>query len=343
MVARDWGRSCGEKGQTGLASAFPEEFPLGMLVCGVWTNDVQTSRNPSGEFLRPVTTFRHRILPDNAARFSAERGRYHLYVSRACPWSHRALIMHSLKHLDTIISVSTVAPILHDQGWEFKGGHDPVSGCRFLHEVYTLADVGYTGRVTVPVLWDRKHRTIVNNESADIMRILDHDFKVIGEAETDYAPINLVPSIEGMIEFNYRNVNNAVYRAGFAKTQEAYDAATASLFRTLDELEERLGHERFLLGDRQTEADWCLFPTLIRFDPVYYVHFKCNMRHLYEYQNLWAYTRDLFQTPGIAETVDFAEIKEHYYRSQRGLNRYGIVPIGPEPDFQAPHRRNELL
>jgi glutathionyl-hydroquinone reductase len=319
---------------------------MGLLVDGVWQEDV--SRTKEGRFIRPTTRYHSVVTADGAAgksgdRFPAEAGRYHLYVSLACPWAHRTLILRKLKGLENVISVSVTEPLYGKTGWEFgtaQGGTiDNVNGKRMLAEIYLLADPRYTGRVSVPVLWDKKRHTIVNNESSEIIRMLDSAFDAFTNVHTVYYPAELRDEIDRINELVYPNVNNGVYRAGFATSQEAYEEAARALFATLDQLETRLSGQRYLVGSRITEADWRLFTTLVRFDSVYYSHFKCNMRRIADYHNLWNYLRDLYQQPGIAETVSIDHIKRHYYGSQRQVNPTGIVPIGPVIDFTAPHDR----
>jgi glutathionyl-hydroquinone reductase len=309
------------------------------LVEGKWVGTEYAPRAEDGEFVRAESTFRDWVTADGSSDFKAEPGRYHLYVCLACPWAHRTLIFRSLKGLEDVISVSVVHPHMAEDGWVFADGDgytvDAVNGFREMYRIYTLARPDFTGIVTVPVLWDRRERTIVNNESSDIIRMLNSAFDQWGRADLDYYPRELRSRIDAVNAFVYENVNNGVYRVGFARTQEAYEAAYDRLFAALDELEDRLGQRTFLVGTALTEADWRLFTTLVRFDTVYYSHFKCNRRRLVDYPNLWAHTRTLYRFPGIAATVNFAHIKEHYYRSHPGLNPSGIVPKGPEIDFDA--------
>src|SRR5580704_3671358 len=323
---------------------------MGLLVDGVWQEDA--SRTTDGRFVRPTTTFRNFVTPDGSPGptgedgFAAERGRYHLYISLACPWAHRTLIVRDLKHLDDVISVSIAAPLYGKTGWEFSaergGTGDNVNGKATLAEIYLLADQHYTGRVSVPVLWDKKRRTIVNNESSEIIRMLNSAFDAFTDVHTDYYPAELRGEIDAVNELVYPNINNGVYRAGFATSQQAYEEAACGVFAAFDKIEERLVRQRYLAGRQLTEADWRLFTTLVRFDTVYYSHFKCNLRRVADYPNLWNYTRDLYQVPGIAETVSIDHIKRHYYGSQRQVNPTGIVPIGPTIDFAAPHDRNRF-
>jgi putative glutathione S-transferase len=320
---------------------------MGLLVDGVWNDRDETARD--GRFVRRPALFRNWVTPDGGpgpsgeGGYPAERRRYHLYVSRACPWAHRTLIFRKLKRLEDVISVATVEPVLGAQGWTFGDGDtaDTANGKTRLADIYLLADRNYSGRVTVPVLWDRKRRTIVNNESAEIIRMLNSAFNAFTDVATDYYPPALRGAIDEINAYVYANVNNGVYRAGFATTQEAYEEAFLELFAALDELERRLASRRYLCG-ALTEADWRLFTTLVRFDAVYYSHFKCNLRRIADYPNLANYLRDLYQMPGIAETVDLDHIKRHYYGSHKHINPSGIVPLGPALDFSAPHDRARL-
>ncbi len=319
---------------------------MGKLVDGVWHDVWYDTKKSGGRFQRSDSAFRDWVTADGSSGFKAEPGRYHLYVSLACPWAHRTLIFRKLKRLEQVISVDVVHWHMAENGWEFgtADGDDAATGDRvlgkdFLHQVYTTARPDYTGRVTVPVLWDKQSNTIVSNESAEIIRMLNGAFDEWGDAEVDFYPEALRSEIEAVNEPIYHRVNNGVYKAGFATTQSAYDQAFAELFETLDELEGRLGRQRYLAGEVITEADWRLFTTLLRFDPVYHGHFKCNLRRLVDYPNLWGYTRELYQVPGVAETVNLHHIKQHYYASHRSVNPTGIVPRGPEIDFSAPHGR----
>jgi len=316
---------------------------MGMLVDGEWTDRWYDTKSTGGRFVRQESAFRDRITADGSSVFEAASGRYHLYVSYACPWAHRTLIYQILKNLKDHVTVSVVSPLMHEHGWAFDGADgvvpDTVNGVRFLHQVYTAARPDYTGRVTVPVLWDRVTGTIVNNESAEIIRMFDREFDAVGATGPVLCPPELEDEIDDINAFVYDRVNNGVYRAGFATTQVAYEEAVLSLFAALDELEARLTHNRYLLGDRLTEADWRLFTTLVRFDPVYVGHFKCNLRRLVDYPNLWGWTRELYQIPGVADTVRMDHIKEHYYRSHGSINPSGVVPVGPEIDLGAPHGR----
>ena len=313
---------------------------MGLLVDGAWQEDA--SRTKDGRFIRPATRFHHFITADGTAgSFPAEAGRYHLYVSLACPWAHRTLIFRKLKGLEHAISVSYTEPLYGKMGWEFATP-DSVNGKSALAEIYLIADRHYTGRVSVPVLWDKTRRTIVNNESSEIIRMLNSAFDAFTTVHADYYPAALRAEIDRINELIYPNINNGVYRAGFATSQEAYEEAARAIFATLDQLEERLARQRYLAGSQITEADWRFFTTLIRFDTVYYSHFKCNLRRIADYPNLWNYLRDLYQVPGIAETVSIDQIKRHYYGSQRQVNPTGIVPIGPLIDFTVPHDRGRF-
>jgi len=316
---------------------------MGVLIEGVWHDQWYDTRKHGGRFVREQSKFRDRVSADGSTGFPAEPGRYHLYVCYACPWAHRTLIFRALKGLEDVISVSPVHWYMGDNGWEFSDDYpDHVNGRRYLREVYTLAKPDYTGRVTVPVLWDKKQRTIVNNESADIIRMLNSEFDAYGDARLDFYPRELRAEVDAINETVFQNVNNGVYRAGFATTQEAYEEAFDALFETLDELEARLTRGRYVLGERLTEADWRLFTTLLRFDPVYHGHFKCNKRRIVDYPALWGYLRELYQVPGVADTVRMDHIKRHYYASHRRINPTGIVPKGPDIDFTAPHGRDAL-
>jgi len=302
--------------------------------------------------VRPTTRFRNWVTEDGSpgpsgnGGFAAARGRYHLYVSYACPWAHRTLIMRVLKGLEDAVSVSVVEPLYGPHGWKFGTGPgtipDSVNGASELADIYLLADPGYTGRVSVPVLWDKERRTIVNNESPEIIRMLNGAFGCFTDVRTDYYPRELRSEIDGVNALVYESVNNGVYRAGFATSQNAYEEAFAAVFAALDELDERLASQRYLAGPVVTEADWRLFPTLVRVDAVYHGHFKCNLRRVADYPNLSNYLRDLHQQPGIAATVNMDHIKRHYYGSQRQVNPSGIVPVGPQLDFAAPHDRGRF-
>ncbi|KAA0684038.1 glutathione S-transferase family protein [Roseomonas genomospecies 6] len=314
---------------------------MGLLIDGRWQDQWYDTKNTGGAFVRPETRFRNWVKADGSTPFQPEAGRYHLFVSLACPWAHRTLIVRKLKGLEDAIGVTVVDPLMREEGWTFPEP-DPVTGSTRLYEVYTKADPAYTGRVTVPVLWDRKTGTIVNNESAEIIRMLNREFDAIGDASLDFYPAELAEEIDRINAFVYDRVNNGVYKAGFATSQEKYEQAFDALFAALDELDERLAGQRYLLGDKPTEADWRLFTTLVRFDAVYVGHFKCNLRRIADYPNLSGYLRDLYQVPGVAETVDFHHIKRHYYASHTMINPTGIVPKGPALDLDAPHGRERL-
>jgi len=323
---------------------------LGLLVDGVWQD--QWYQTKDGRFERQAAKFRNWVTADGRSGpsgdggFKAEAGRYHLYVSLACPWAHRTIIFRKLKGLEGLISMSIVSPDMLKDGWTFHKDEgstgDTVNGKDKLSEIYVLADPKFTGRVTVPVLWDMKTKTIVNNESSEIIRMFNTAFDGLTGNTDDYYPAALRAEIDRINDLVYPNINNGVYRAGFATTQEAYEEAFRNLFDTIDQIEDMLSTQRYLAGSQLTEADWRLFTTLMRFDAVYYSHFKCNWRHIHEYPNLSNYARDLYQVPGVAETVDLAQIKRHYYHSQRTVNPTGIVPVGPQLDFSAPHDRGKF-
>jgi putative glutathione S-transferase len=308
----------------------------GRLVDGFWRQQTEWPSDKGGDFKRTEAKFRDRIRPEDA-----KPGRYHLYVSLACPWASRTVIFRRLKGLEEMIGLTVVSPLMLENGWEFDAP-EPLFGARYLHEVYTRADPRYSGSVTVPVLWDKERGTIVNNESAEIIRIFNSAFDAVGAAPGDYYPNALRSEIDAINDTIYENVNNGVYRCGFAKSQDAYNQAFDRLFATLDMLERRLERQRFLVGDRITEADWRLFTTLVRFDAVYHTHFKCNLHRLADYENLSGYARELYQLPLVAETVDIDHIKRHYYISQKNVNPSGIVARGPEVDFSRPHNRFRL-
>lgn len=313
---------------------------MGLLVDGVWQDRWYDTASTGGRFVRADSRFRNWVTEDGSSGFRAEAGRYHLYVSYACPWAHRTLIFRVLKGLEAAISVSVVEPLMLEHGWAFPEGADALHGARFLYEIYTRADPHYSGRVTVPVLWDRERQTIVNNESAEIIRMLNGAFARAGATGPDLYPEPLRAEIDATNDWVYRTVNNGVYRAGFATSQEAYEEAVTALFESLDAIDERLGRQRYLAGDRITEADWRLFTTLVRFDAVYVGHFKCNLRRIADYPNLSGYLRELFQVPGVAGTVHFDHIKAHYYGSHKTINPTGIVPKGPILDFTTLHGRD---
>jgi len=325
---------------------------MGLLVNGVWQDQWYDTKSTGGRFERTVTSFRNWITPDGSAGpsgeagFKAERDRYHLYVSLACPWAHRTLIFRKLKKLEDIISVSVVHPVMLEEGWTFESypgaTGDNLFGKQRLYEVYLEAKSDYSGRVTVPVIWDKKKRAIVNNESAEIIRMFNTAFGELTGDRTDYYPEELRTEIDAINDRVYRNINNGVYRAGFATTQKAYDEAFRALFAELDEVEARLSRQRYLAGKKLTEADVRLFTTLVRFDAVYFGHFKCNLRRIADYPNLSNYLRELFQIPAFGETTNIDHIKTHYYASHRQINPTGIVPLGPELKLDAPHDRARL-
>ncbi|MDP8920738.1 MAG: glutathione S-transferase family protein [Pseudomonadota bacterium] len=326
---------------------------MGLLVDGVWQDQWYDTKSTGGRFVRKDSAFRNWITADGSpgptgtGGFKAEAGRYHLYVSLACPWAHRTLIMRRLKGLEAMIDVSAVHWRMLDHGWTFEEGPgvipDTVNRADYLYQVYTAATPDYTGRVTVPVLWDKASGAIVNNESAEIIRMLNLAFDGIGAEPGDYYPRDLRPEIDSLNARIYDAVNNGVYKAGFATAQHAYEEAVRPLFETLDALDERLSSQRYLCGERMTEADIRLFTTLVRFDPVYVGHFKCNLRRIADYPHLSGYLRDLYQAPGIAETVNMHHIKAHYYESHKTINPSGIVPLGPAMDLDAPHGRDALI
>jgi glutathionyl-hydroquinone reductase len=316
---------------------------MGYLLEGRWKDGWYDTGRTGGHFVRPEAQFRASITADGSSGHAPQAGRYHLVVSLACPWAHRTLIFRKLKKLDDIVSVSVVEPVMSAEGWAFSAElPDHLHGCTHLHQLYTRTQPAYSGRVTVPVLWDKQAGTIVNNESAEIIRMLDSAFARAGAGGQDYYPLASRGAIDEINAYVYDNVNNGVYRCGFAGTQAAYEAAVRRLFDALDRLEERLSRSRYLVGDTLTEADWRLFTTLLRFDAVYHGHFKCNLHRIEDYPSLSAYLRDLYQVPGIAQTVDFDHIKRHYYMSHEHLNPSRIVPLGPVLDFMRPHDRARL-
>jgi glutathionyl-hydroquinone reductase len=325
---------------------------MGLLVDGVWMDQRRDTRETKGRFIRMPTRFRNWITPDGAAGptgdggFPAEAGRYHLYVSLACPWAHRTIIFRKLKKLEDVISLSVVSYHMGSLGWTFDrltgSTGDEVNNAIRLSEIYLRADPRFSGRVTVPALWDKERGTIVNNESAEIIRMFNAAFDAFTDDRTDYYPEFLRDEIDRINAYIYENVNNGVYRAGFATTQEAYDEAFRALFDALDTLERLLFGQRYLVGNVLTEADWRLFTTLLRFDAVYHGHFKCNLRRIVDYPNLSNYLRDLYQLRGVAETVNFDHIKKHYYGSHKEINPTGIVPLGPALDLSVPHDRGRF-
>ena len=320
---------------------------MGLLIDGVWHDQGYDTEAHGGAFVRESPGFRNWIRAGEDEPFTPEAGRYHLYVSLACPWAHRALILRRLKGLEDIIGVSIVDPYMGEKGWQFSTVRgavpDPLYGLSYLHELYQKAAPDYTGRVTTPTLWDRRHETIVSNESADIIRMFNSVFDdMAGQPEADYVPAELLVEIDRVNEATYEPLNNGVYKAGFATSQAAYENAYGEVFETLDWLDTRLAHQRYAAGGRITEADWRIFVTLVRFDAVYYSHFKCNERRIADYTHLAGYLRELYQVPGVAETVDMNHIKQHYFRSHPDINPSGVVPLGPALDFNAPHGRDHL-
>jgi putative glutathione S-transferase len=325
---------------------------MGMLVDGVWKNEWYDTRRSGGRFQRSESQFRDwvtadgRPAPGRGRGFRAEPGRYHLYVSLACPWAHRTLIVRRLKRLEDVISVDIVDHFMGENGWTFRlrdgATGDTLYGCSHLYEIYLKADPHYSGRVTVPVLWDRKTETIVSNESSEIIRMLNAAFDAWGDASVDLYPEPLRQRIDAINALVYPAINNGVYRCGFATSQEAYEEAFDELFAALDSIEARLARQRYLVDDRLTEADWRLFTTLVRFDPVYFGHFKCNLRRIIDYPNLWNYLLELYQVPGVAGTVNLHHIKHHYYASHETVNPTRIVPKGPDIDYSAAHDRHRF-
>lgn len=320
---------------------------MGILVDGTWHADGRDSTTEDGEYQRDEAAFRNTITSDPGARFPAEPHRYHVYISRACPWAHGAALVRRLTGLHDVISMDIVDPIRSANGWKFtpdKDGCTPdtVNGVEYLREVYTVADPEYTGRVSVPVLWDTQRETIVSNESVEIMRMLDRAFDDHKRQSVSLVPDGKEAEVDRIVRELYDHINNGVYRAGFARSQSAYDEAVDALFDALDHWEDVLDTQRFLAGGELTLADLRLFPTLVRFDHVYHTHFKCNVRRIADYPNLRNYTRELYQLPGVATTVNMTHIKEHYYRTHRSLNPSAIVARGPEIDFTEPHDRDRL-
>jgi len=304
-------------------------------------------QNETGEFERQDDAFRGWVTPDGSSGHPAVAGRYHLYVSWACPWAHRTIIVRRLKQLEKLIGMSVVDPVRDDRGWAFGDGPghtpDPINGFKFLSEAYLLTEPHYHGRVTVPVLWDKEEKRIVSNSDDDLMRIFNSAFNDLGASKLDLYPKEHRAEIDELNQLIYETVNNGVYQAGFATTQKAYEKAVVPLFETLDQLEARLSHTRFLFGDTPLETDWRLFVTLVRFDAVYHGHFKCNLRRIVDYDNLFNYLRDLYQRPGIAETVNFDHIKRHYYYTHDDINPTRIVPLGPIQDLAAPLREGRRV
>lgn len=323
---------------------------MGVLIDGVWQEqEPEPAKAEPGRFERAQTAFRNWVTsdgrpgPTGSDGFSASTARYHLYVSLACPWACRTVIVRKLKGLEDAIGMTVVDPIRDERGWRFTAQPDPVNGWAFLSEAYTATDPDYDARVTVPVLWDKERGRIVSNSDDDIMRMFETQFDAVAaKPELDLYPSDLRPHIDELNDFLYETFNNGVYRAGFATSQAAYERAAYEVFTTIDAMEERLAYQRYLLGARPVETDWRFFVTLVRFDPVYYGHFKCNLRRVVDYPNLYGYLRDLYQIDGVAETVDFDQIKRHYYITQDEINPTGIVPIGPIVDLAEPHDRDHL-
>lgn len=328
---------------------------MGFFAEGQWHEDTEKNRYERGRFVRTPSIYRNWVTADGSAGpsgeggFAAEPGRYHLYVAHACPWAYRTTLFRKLKKLEDAISITIAAPLYGERSWRFSDEPgcipDTANGTKELSEVYLIANPRYSGRVTVPVLWDKERRTIVNNESSEIIRMLNSAFNAYTDARADYYPQPLRGEIDRTNEIVYSTVNNGVYRSGFAVTQEAYEEACCALFDTLDMLEKRLSRQRWLVGGQITEADWRLFSTLLRFDAVYHYHFKCNLKRIIDYPNLSNYVRDLYQRPGVAETVNMDHIKRHYYGNQKRVNPTGIVPlgpVGPAVDFMAPHDRGRF-
>ena len=316
---------------------------MGLLVDGQWVDQWYDTKKTGGRFVRTQTQFRNWITADGSAGptgqagYKAETDRYHLYVSLACPWASRTLMIRTLKGLEDMISISVVHPLMLEHGWTFEEGEgvigDPIFQARYLHEVYTAVKPDYTGRVTVPVLFDKKTKTIVNNESSEIIRMLNTAFDDLGAKPGNYVPDQWLEEIDAVNDFVYHRINNGVYKAGFATKQEVYEEEVASLFAALDQMEERLAGQDYLVGNRLTEADIRLFTTLVRFDSVYFGHFKCNLKPLTAYPKLWAYTKRIYQLPGMAQTVNFDHIKRHYYGSHKTINPTGVIPAGPILDW----------
>ena len=316
---------------------------MGLLVDGQWVDQWYDTKKTGGRFVRTQTQFRNWITADGSAGptgqagYKAEADRYHLYVSLACPWASRTLMIRTLKGLEDMISISVVHPLMLEHGWTFEEGEgvigDPIFQARYFHEVYTAVKPDYTGRVTVPVLFDKKTKTIVNNESSEIIRMLNTAFDDLGAKPGNYVPDQWLEEIDAVNDFVYHRINNGVYKAGFATKQEVYEEEVTSLFAALDQMEERLAGQDYLVGNRLTEADIRLFTTLVRFDSVYFGHFKCNLKPLTAYPNLWAYTKRIYQLPGMAQTVNFDHIKRHYYGSHKTINPTGVIPVGPTLDW----------
>ncbi|MBT29444.1 MAG: glutathione-dependent reductase [Thalassobius sp.] len=319
---------------------------MGLLVDGKWQDKWYDTSKNGGKFERQASKFRDNVSNDEDAKYPVESGRYHLYVSLACPWAHRALIFRKLKGLEEHIDVSIVHPEMLDNGWEFKeypgSTGDKLYGFDYAHQIYTKAKPEITTRVTVPILWDKQTETIVNNESAEIIRIFNSGFNALTSNDDDYYPEALRQKIDDINEMVYHDINNGVYKAGFATTQKAYEEAVNALFHALDIVDERLSKQRYLVGSNITEADWRLFTTLIRFDAVYHGHFKCNKKQIADYPNIYGYMKELYQVPGVAETVNFDHIKRHYYFSHTMINPTQIIPVGPEQDLMSAHGRENI-
>lgn len=313
---------------------------MGLIVNGEWVDKWYDTAKSDGEFVRQDSRFRDQISAEPENKFKPEAGRYHLYVSLACPWAHRTLIFRKLKQLEDVISFSVVNAKMMENGWEFGQQGDPLYHLNYAYQLYLKADLNYEGRVTVPILWDKKNQTIVNNESIEIIRMFNSAFDELTGNHDDYFPIGLRSEIETVNARIYDTINNGVYKAGFATTQEAYNQAYYELFDSLDWLEQRLSKQRYLIGEQITEADWRLFTTLIRFDAVYHGHFKCNRQKLSEFHHISNYVNELYQVPGIAQTVDLEYTKLHYYGSHLTINPTQIVPLGAEQNFNAPHDRD---
>ncbi len=323
---------------------------MGLLVEGKWQDKWYDTKSTGGKFVRQDSSFRNWVTPDGAAGptgsagFKAEPGRYHLYVSLACPWAHRTLIYRKLKGLEKMIDLSVVNPYMRENGWTFQPHEgviaDPIHNADFMHQIYTKAKPDYTGRVTVPVLWDKQTNTIVSNESAEIIRMFNRAFDDVGAIPLDLYPEHLQQQIDELNDFIYPKINNGVYKAGFATKQEVYQQAVHELFDALDKIDVILQKQRYLTGDTITEADWRLFTTLVRFDAVYVGHFKCNLKRIVDYPNIWGYLKELYQVAGVKETVNMHHIKHHYYASHDTINPTAIVPEGPMLDFSAPHGRD---
>lgn len=327
---------------------------MGQLVDGVWHDTWYETKSTGGHFKRSESAFRNWVTPDGApgltgkGGFPAQSGRYHLYVSLACPWAHRTLLMRQLKGLEDHIAISVVHPLMLDHGWTFGTDFEAATGDslyqhEFLYQLYLHAMPDYSGRVTVPVLWDTEQHTIVSNESADIIRMLNSAFDGVGATAGDYYPEALRAQIDELNGWIYDKVNNGVYKAGFATSQSAYDESATTVFAALSDLESILAKQRYLTGEQLTEADLRLWTTLIRFDPVYHTHFKCDKYRLSDYPNLFGFLRDIYQMPGIADTVDMAHIRHHYYRSHGTINPHGVISLGPEQDLNQPHHRDKTF